>query len=173
MDFEIFQNVGLGLHYSTHSPSKTRIQIRTIQICYRVGSIVFDSRLRDHLSRVRLILNFIGLSKQISSTFSEDVSLLIYLITLHLTALSAPQTTWWMARCLINDESERQWKEAAVANIRVLTRNPPGATEENHKLHVRTIVPTRFEAGTSRTQLTVRANLLSEKMFVCYFFKTH
>jgi hypothetical protein len=109
------------------------------------------------------ILSFVGRSRQTSSTFWEDVSLLINLITLYLTAPSAPQAIWRMAGRLTNDEFERKWKEAVMASIRVLSRNPPGGTEENNKVRVSTVVPTRFEAGTSRSQLTARAYLLGEK----------
>jgi hypothetical protein len=119
---------------------------------------------RPSLSWRRFILNFLGLSTQISSTFREYDSLLINLIRPYLKALSVPQAIWRITGCLTNDEFERKWKEAMMANIRILSRNSPGGTEENPILRVTTVVSTRFEAVTSRTQLTPRANLLSVKM---------
>jgi hypothetical protein len=71
-----------------------------------------------------------------------------------------------MVGCLTIEEFERKWKEAVMTNIRVLARDAPRGTEENYKLRVRTVVPTRFETGTSRTQFTTRANLFSVKILV-------
>jgi hypothetical protein len=34
---------------------------------------------------------------------------------------------------LINNKLERTWKEAVIAQFKVLTQHLPGETEENHK----------------------------------------
>jgi hypothetical protein len=36
-------------------------------------------------------------------------------------------------RMIVNNELERKWKEAVVAQFKVLSRHLPGGTKENHE----------------------------------------
>jgi surfactin synthase thioesterase subunit len=64
----------------------------------------------------------------------------------------------------VNDELERMWKEAVMAEFKVLSWNLPGRTEENHEktsVRITSLVrylnhgPSEYEAGV----LTIDGNV--------------
>jgi hypothetical protein len=65
--------------------------------------------------------------------------------------LSVTQAT---QRRFVNNELERMWKEAVVANLQYLPEHFPGVTEENHKKPYLeySVSLSRFEPGTPRNQ---------------------